>query len=79
MSTTSLQGVVLTALLAQGWALPQSILLHFSQETIVQAFHKLPPEDVAAALPRFPMIEDLVNAPPFICYAEWRREQELDM
>ena len=71
--------MVLTALLEQGWALPQSVPLHSRQEALVRAFHKLLPCEVAAAMPPFPMIEGLINAPPFTCYAEWRLEQDIDM
>ena len=79
ISTTSLQGVVLAALLAQGWALPAAVPLHFSQETVVRAFRKLLPEHVDAAMPKFPMLEDLINSPPFSSYADWRYEMQLDM
>ena len=79
MSTSHLQGVVLAAMLAQGWAMPAAMPLYFSQETVVRTFCKLLPEEVAASMPKFPMIEDLINAPPFSCYAEWRHEMELEM
>ena len=46
----------------------------FSQEAIRLAFQKLFPEPWLSKTP-FPLVEDLVNAPPFSCYSEWRHQQ----
>ena len=49
----------------------------FSQEAIRLAFQKLFPEAWLANTP-FPMVEDLVNAPPFNCYTDWRYQQGME-
>ena len=49
----------------------------FLQESIVLAFRKLFPESWFQTH-KFPMLEDLVNQPPFTCYLEWRADAGMD-
>ncbi len=49
----------------------------FLQESIVLAFRKLYPE-AWFQTHKFPMLEDLLNQPPFTCYLEWRAEAGMD-
>ena len=51
--------------------------LFFQQESIVLAFRKLFPEAWFQTFP-FPMVEDLLNQPPFTCYPQWRFERGLE-
>ena len=49
----------------------------FCQESVVLAFRKLFPEPWLQHH-RFPMLEDLLNQPPFTCYGHWRFEEGLE-
>ena len=48
----------------------------FLQESIVLSFRRLFPE-AWLQNHKFPMLEDLINQPPFTCYLEWRVEEGL--
>ena len=49
----------------------------FRQESVVLAFRKLFPEPWLQHH-QFPMLEDLLNQPPFTCYGQWRFEEGLE-
>ena len=53
-----------------------AVIPYWSQEAVVAAFCSLYPphyfEDFC-----FPMVEDLVNQPPFTCFAQWLRSPKL--
>ena len=49
----------------------------FAQESVVLAFRRLFPEPWFRNH-KFPMLEDLINKPPFTCYIEWRRTEGLE-
>ena len=59
--------------------LSQSLTLrtHKPQEAIVTAFCSLYPGETFEHF-KFPMIEDLVNQPPFTTCMEWRKEKDLE-
>ena len=48
----------------------------FLQESVVLAFRKFYPESWFVGH-KFPMLEDLINQPPFTCYLEWRANNDL--
>lgn len=48
----------------------------FLQESVVLAFRKFYPEGWLVGH-KFPMLEDLINQPPFTCYLEWRASNDL--
>ena len=48
----------------------------FLQESVVLAFRKFYPERWLEGH-KFPMLEDLINQPPFTCYLEWRANNDL--
>eukprot|EP00434_Breviolum_minutum_P038763 symbB.v1.2.034397.t3/scaffold4431.1/size39743/2 len=48
----------------------------FLQESVVLAFRKFYPESWLVGH-KFPMLEDLINQPPFTCYLEWRANNDL--
>ena len=49
----------------------------FRQESIVLAFRKLFPSTWFDSH-RFPMLEDLINQPPFTCFLQWRFERQME-
>lgn len=67
--------VVLTSTLAHAQATPvPPQLWKRSQESVILQFQKLFPGDWFSDF-AFPMIEDLVNQPPFTCFEQWLRER----
>ena len=58
--------------MAAGSAIPR-----WSQEAVVAAFCKLFPAAWFSKF-KFPMIEDLINQPPFTSYVLWREEHGLE-
>ena len=62
-------------LAASAAALPTPVgafIPYVHQDAVVAAFSSLFPEELLAGF-RFPMVEDLVNAPPFTDYLQWCR------
>lgn len=55
----------------------RSVLLRFPQEAVATAVRKLFPASWLAGV-AFPMLEDLVNSPPFTSFAKWKEERGLD-
>eukprot|EP00434_Breviolum_minutum_P029334 symbB.v1.2.025947.t1/scaffold2554.1/size89898/9 len=49
----------------------------FRQESIALAFRKLFPSTWFDSH-RFPMLEDLINQPPFTCFLQWRFERQME-
>ena len=68
--------VMVAAALASQVTLGRSMVLPFSQESVCQAVCKLFPDGVFDGF-QFPMVEDLLNADPFLAYSRWLSEQEL--
>ena len=61
-------------------ALPTSVsavIPYVCQESVVVAFTSIFPEDTLSGF-RFPLIEDLINAPPFTDYLQWCRAREVE-
>ena len=52
------------------------VIPYRTQEALVQSFVSLYPANFFVAF-RFPMIEDLINSPPFTCFGRWLRNQAL--
>ena len=52
-----------------------AVIPYTTQEAVVLAFRSLYPGDYFQNF-LFPLIEDLVNAPPFTCFPQWLRSQE---
>ena len=46
--------------------------MHFVQEEVIAAFRKLYPPQFTAGLKEWPLVEDLLNQPPFTIYKDWR-------
>ena len=72
-----LRRVSLAATVSQAKAQPRAIpqnLFQRSQEAIILLFQKLFPADWLQSF-RFPMIEDLINQPPFGLYESWLEER----
>ena len=49
---------------------PKGFWVRWPQEAVTAVFLSLFPQQVFEGF-KLPMIDDIVNAPPFSCYAEW--------
>ena len=52
------------------------VIPYRTQEALVQSFVCLYPANFFVSF-QFPMVEDLINSPPFTCFGCWLRDQEL--
>ena len=52
------------------------VIPYRTQEALVQSFVSLYPANFFVYF-QFPIVEDLINSPPFICCGFWLRDQEL--
>ena len=67
---------MVAAALASQVTLGRSMVPPFSQGSVCQAVCKLFPDRVFEGF-QFLMVEDLINADPFLTYSRWLSEQEL--
>ena len=76
-SAASLRKVVFASALhqARSSTLPRNVVLR-SQESVILCFQKLFPADWFLGF-KFPMIEDLVNQPPFNDFPQWLSAQDV--
>ena len=73
----ALLGIAATRHVA-GCSIPRQMKVRWPQESIERCLKKLLPYEMTANM-KIPMLEDLVNHPPFTDYYEWRETECLSM
>ena len=71
------RSVILAASGAQGAQIPASVPQRWTQDTVILAFRKLFPAAWFEEF-KFPLIEDLINQPPFSSFPSWLSDVGLD-